>query len=157
MTVHIPPDRHMPSQEAVDLVVALQRCLTNFHARQEEPAILDGEGNDQRPALARYVEARRMRSTLFGHDLFADPAWDILLLLYQAELEGGGLTLEQLSETLRLSLSVVVGQVGVMERRGLLDEHRSSPSSRRRRAIRLSPLAVDAMASWASLAFEGGD
>ncbi|NML09778.1 MarR family transcriptional regulator [Sphingobium sp. AR-3-1] len=157
MTVHIPPDRHMPSQEAVDLVVALQRCLTNFHARQEEPAILDGEGNDQRPALARYVEARRMRSTLFGHDLFADPAWDILLLLYQAELEGGGLTLEQLSETLRLSLSVVVGQVGVMERRGLLDEHRSSPSSRRRRAIRLSPLAVDAMASWASLAFDGGD
>lgn len=157
MTVHIPPDRHMPSQEAVDLVVALQRCLTNFHARQEEPAILDGEGSDQRPALARYVEARRMRSMLFGHDLFADPAWDILLLLYQAELEGGGLTLEQLSETLRLSLSVVVGQVGVMERRGLLDEHRSSPSSRRRRAIRLSPLAVDAMASWASLAFEGGD
>ncbi len=157
MTVHIPPDRHMPSQEAVDLVVALQRCLTNFHARQEEPPILDGEGSDQRPALARYVEARRMRSTLFGHDLFADPAWDILLLLYQAELEGGGLTLEQLSETLRLSLSVVVGQVGVMERRGLLDEHRSSPSSRRRRAIRLSPLAVDAMASWASLAFEGGD
>lgn len=157
MTVHIPPDRHMPSQEAVDLVVALQRCLTNFHARQEEPAILDGEGNDQRPALARYVEARRMRSTLFGLDLFADPAWDILLLLYQAELEGGGLTLEQMSETLRLSLSVVVGQVGVMERRGLLDEHRSSPSSRRRRAIRLSPLAVDAMASWASLAFEGGD
>jgi DNA-binding MarR family transcriptional regulator len=157
MTVHIPPDRHMPSQEAVDLVVALQRCLTNFHARQEEPAILDGEGGDQRPALARYVEARRMRSTLFGHDLFADPAWDILLLLYQAELEGGGLTLEQMSETLRLSLSVVVGQVGVMERRGLLDEHRSSPSSRRRRAIRLSPLAVDAMASWASLAFDGGD
>lgn len=157
MTVHIPPDRHMPSQEAVDLVVALQRCLTNFHARQEEPAILDGEGNDQRPALARYVEARRMRSMLFGHDLFADPAWDILLLLYQAELEGGGLTLEQMSETLRLSLSVVVGQVGVMERRGLLDEYRSSPSSRRRRAIRLSPLAVDAMASWASLAFEGGD
>ncbi|WP_088184791.1 MarR family transcriptional regulator [Sphingobium sp. Z007] len=157
MTAPIPPDRHMPSQEAVDLVVALQRCLTNFHARQEEPAILDGDGGDQRLALARYVEARRMRSTLFGHDLFADPAWDILLLLYQAELDGGGLTLEQLSETLRLSLSVVVGQVGVMERRGLLDEHRTSPSSRRRRAIRLSPLAVDAMASWTSLAFDGGD
>ncbi len=157
MTVHIPPDRHMPSQEAVDLVVALQRCLTNFHARQEEPAILEGDGSDQRMALARYVDARRMRSTLFGHDLFADPAWDILLLLYQVELDGGGLTLEQISETLRLSLSVVVGQVGVMERRGLLDEHRTSPSSRRRRAIRLSPLAVDAMASWTSLAFDGGE
>ncbi|KAA9013276.1 MarR family transcriptional regulator [Sphingobium limneticum] len=154
MTAHIPPDRHLPSQEAVDLVVALQRCLTNFHARKEEPAILDGEGNDQLPALARYLEARRVRAMLFGQNLFADPAWDILLALYQAELEGVALTLEQLSETLRLSLSVVVGQVGTMERRGLLDEHRTSPNSRRRRAIRLSPLAMDAMASWFSLAFE---
>ncbi|BBD00802.1 MULTISPECIES: MarR family transcriptional regulator [Sphingobium] len=154
MTAHIPPDRHLPSQEAVDLVIALQRCLTNFHARKEEPAILDGEGNDQLPALARYLEARRVRAMLFGQNLFADPAWDILLALYQAELEGVALTLEQLSETLRLSLSVVVGQVGTMERRGLLDEHRTSPNSRRRRAIRLSPLAMDAMASWFSLAFE---
>ena len=153
MTVHIPPDRHLPSQEAVDLVVALQRCLTNFHARQEEPAILDGEGGDHRPALARYIDARRVRSTLFGHDLFADPAWDILLLLYQAELDGGALTLEQMSETLRLSLSNVVGQVGILERRGLVMEHRSSPNSRRRCAMRLAPLAVDAMASWCSLAF----
>lgn len=154
MTAHIPPDRHLPSQEAVDLVVALQRCLTNFHARKEEPAILDGDGNDQLPVLARYLEARRVRAMLFGQNLFSDPAWDILLALYQAELEGGALTLEQLSETLRLSLSVVVGQVGTMERRGLLEEHRSSPNSRRRRAIRLSPLALDAMASWFSLAFE---
>ncbi|WP_420145347.1 ArsR family transcriptional regulator [Sphingobium sp.] len=152
MTVHIPPDRNLPSQEAVDLVVALQRCLSNFHARKEEPAILDGEGSDQLPALARYVEARRVRATLFGQNLFTDPAWDILLLLYQGELEGRALTLEQLSETLRLSLNIVVGQVGVMERRGLLDEYRSSPNSRRRRAIRLSPLAIDAMASWFSLA-----
>lgn len=154
MTAHIPPDRHLPSQEAVDLVVALQRCLTSFHARKEEPAILDGDGNDQLPALARYLEARRVRATLFGQNLFSDPAWDILLALYQAELEGGALTLEQLSETLRLSMSVVVGQVGTMERRGLLDEHRTSPNSRRRRAIRLSPLAMDAMASWFSLAFD---
>lgn len=155
MTVHIPPDRPLPSQEAVDLVVALQRCLCNFHARKEEPAILDGEGSDHLPALARYLDARRMRSMLFGHDLFSDPAWDILLHLYQAELEGRALTLEQLSETLRLSLNTVVGQAGVLERRGLVMEHRSSPNSRRRCALRLAPLAVDAMASWFSLAFSG--
>lgn len=155
MTAHIPPDRLL-SQEAVDLVVALQRCLTSFHARKEEPAILEGDTGDKSARIARYMEARRARSLLFGQNLFADPAWDILLALYQAELEGRAPTLEQLSETLRLSLSTVVGQVGTMERRGLLDEHRSSPSSRRRRAIRLSPLAMDAMASWASLAFNGG-
>jgi DNA-binding MarR family transcriptional regulator len=153
MTAHIPPDRAMPSQEAVDLVVALQRCLSNLHARKDEPAILDEGGSDKRATLTRYVEARRVRSMLLGQNLFADPAWDILLMLYQADLEGRALTLEQLSETLRLSMSVIVGQVGVLERRGLLDEHHSSPNSRRRRAICLSPLAIDAMSSWFSLAF----
>lgn len=157
MTAHIPPDRALPSQEAVDLVVALQRCLTSYHARTEEPAILETGGQDQRAVVGRYIEARRARATLFGHDLFADPAWDILLLLFQAETQGQAMTLEQLSETLRLSLNVVLGQVGVMERRGLVVEHRSSPSSRRRRAMRLSPLAVDAMASWVSLALSGED
>lgn len=153
MTAHVPPDRALPSQEAVDLVVALQRCLTNFHARTEEPAILDGEAEEQRAALSRYLEARKMRAMLLGQNLFSDPAWDILLALFQAELEGSDMTLEKLSETLHLSLSIVVGQVGAMERRGLLVENRTSPNSRRRRAVRLSPLATDAMASWMSLAF----
>ncbi|QGP79103.1 ArsR family transcriptional regulator [Sphingobium sp. CAP-1] len=157
MTAHIPPDRALPSQEAVDLVVALQRCLNNFHARNEEPAILEAGAEDQRAFIGRYVEARRVRAALFGHDLFGDPAWDILLLLFQAELEGQALTLEQMSETSRLSLNLVLGQIGVMERRGLVMEHRSSPSSRRRRAVRLSPLAVDAMASWMTLAFSGDE
>jgi DNA-binding MarR family transcriptional regulator len=153
MTAHIPPDRALPSQEAVDLVIALQRCLTSFHARTEDPAILDGDDGDQRLALSRYIDARRMRATLFGQNLFADPGWDILLALFQAELEQRPVTLEQLSETLHLSLSMVVGQVGALERRGLVVEHRTSPNSRRRREMRLTSLAVDAMAAWTSLAF----
>ncbi|MBV2150926.1 ArsR family transcriptional regulator [Sphingobium sp. AS12] len=153
MTAHIPPESIVPSQEAADLIVALQRCLSNVHARQEDAAVLDGDGGGQLAALARYIEARRARATLLGQNLFSDPAWDMLLLLYQAGLEGRALTLEQLSEKSRLSMSVIVGQVGVLERRGLLDEHQTSPNSRRRRAICLSPLAVDAMSSWFSLAF----
>ncbi|WP_188065338.1 ArsR family transcriptional regulator [Sphingobium sp. KCTC 72723] len=153
MTAHIPPDRAVPSQEAIDLVVALQRCLTNVHARADDAAVLNGEGGCQLATLVRYIESRRVRSVLLGQNLFADPAWDILLMLYQADLEERALTLEQLSETLRLSMSVTVGQIGVMERRGLVEEHQTSPNSRRRRAIRLSPLAVDSMSSWFSLAF----
>lgn len=157
MTAHIPPERGLASQEAVDLVVALQRCLSNFHARPEEPAILDNEDAGQAASLARYVEARRVRAMLFGQNLFSDPAWDILLLLFQADLEGGSLSLEQLSETLRLSMNVTLGHVGLMERRGLLAEHRTSPNSRRRRSMRLTPLAIDAMSSWMSLAFGSGE
>jgi hypothetical protein len=153
MTVHISPERALPSQEAVDLVVALQRCLTSFHALQEEPPVLEGQDGDGLAMLGRYVEARRARSMIFGHNLFADPAWDMLLLLFQAELEERIVTLEQLSETSRLSMNLVLGQVGVMERRGLLVEHQLSHNSRRRRVMRLTPLAMDAMVSWLSLAF----
>ena len=64
MTAHMPPERAMPSQQAVDLVVALQRCLTRFHALQEEPPVLDGQDGDGFTMLARYVEARRARSKI---------------------------------------------------------------------------------------------
>ena len=124
MTAHMPPERAMPSQQAVDLVVALQRCLTRFHALQEEPPVLDGQDGDGFTMLARYVEARRARSMLFGQGLFADPAWDLLLALFQAELEDRTMTLEQLTETLRLSMNVMLNHVGILERRGLLAEHR---------------------------------
>lgn len=154
MTVHNPPERALDSQQAIDLVVALQRCLTSFHADESAPPILEGEAADRRPALARYIQARSARATLLGQSLFADPAWDILLLLFQAELDDGALTLEQISEKGRLSLNATVGQVGVLERRGLVYEHRSSPDSRRRRALRLTPLAVDAMSSWFALTFQ---
>lgn len=153
MTTHIPRERAMPSQQAVDLVVALQRCLTSFHALQEEPPVLDGQDGDGFAMLARYVEARRVRAMIFGQNLFADPAWDMLLLLFQAELEGRTMTLEQVSETLRLSMNVMLNHVGILERRGLLAEHRLSPSGQRRRIMRLTSLAVDAMTSWLSIAF----
>ena len=153
MTVHNPPERAVDGQQAVDLVVALQRCITSFHADQAVPPILDGEAVDRRVALDRYIHARRARAMLFGQSLFSDPAWDILLMLFQADLDDQALTLEQLSETGRLSLNATVGQVGVLERRGLVFEYRGSPNSRRRRALRLTPLAIDAMSSWFSLTF----
>ena len=104
MTVHNPPERAVDSQQAVDLVVALQRCITSFHADQAVPPILDGEAVDRRVALDRYIHARRARAMLFGQSLFSDPAWDILLMLFQADLDDQALTLEQLSEILFLLL-----------------------------------------------------
>ena len=36
--------------------------------------------------IRRILVARRARESIFGDDLFADPAWDMLLELYAAEL-----------------------------------------------------------------------
>ncbi|MET0371067.1 MAG: ArsR family transcriptional regulator [Sphingobium sp.] len=150
MTALIPPDRDLPNQEAVDLVIALQRCLNNFHARADEPAILADDARLE--ALSRYIEARRSRHMLFGQGLFADPAWDILLLLLQAELGGRPMTLDQLSEMARLSTPAALGHIGALERRGILLGQSGPPAGGRRR-VELSPLAIDGLMSWLYLAF----
>ncbi|MCP1468877.1 biotin operon repressor [Sphingobium sp. OAS761] len=151
MTAYTPPDRELPNQEAVDLVLALQRCLTSFHARHDEPAILDDPDDERLGLLSRYVEARKMRATIFGQNLFSDPSWDILLMLFQTELEGSATTLDQLSEKLRISMNIVLKHVATLERRGLVVEDEDSPAGGRRR-MRPSPLATDAMSSWLSIA-----
>lgn len=38
--------------------------------------------------IQRYLRARRKRRDLLGADIFADPAWDILLDLYVSQLRG---------------------------------------------------------------------
>jgi len=155
MTAHIPPDRELPNQEAVDLVVALQRCLNNLHARRDEPPALADVDEVQAMRLGRYIESRRSRHMLFGQGLFADPAWDMLLLLFQAELDGHRMTLDQLCEASRLSMATVLGQVGTLERRGIL-LNLSGPRAGGRRQVGLSPMAMDAMMSWFHLAFSAG-
>src|SRR3954467_8273413 len=43
---------------------------------------------DEVEVVTQVIRARRKRTTLFGAELFADPAWDMMLELFLAELEG---------------------------------------------------------------------
>jgi hypothetical protein len=47
--------------------------------------------------LVSIIEMRRRRSAVFGEGLFSDPAWDILLELFAAELGGRSLGLADLA------------------------------------------------------------
>ena len=47
--------------------------------------------------VAAILQLRRKRSEVFGHGLFSDPAWDILLELFEAELAGRKTSLHDLS------------------------------------------------------------
>jgi hypothetical protein len=163
MTAHIPPDRELPNQEAVDLVMALQRCLANFHGRQDEPAVLPVADEASLARLGRYLDARQMRHMIFGEGLFADPVWDMLLLLYQAELEHRPMTFDGVCEVSGVSRSAALRHIGAMERRGLLlprqdpDTPGAHLNGGYRLRIRLSPLAIDAMTSWLRLTLAPDD
>lgn len=152
MTAHIPPDRALPNQEAVDLVIALQRCLASFHGRQDEPAVLPPVDDERVAALAKYREARNMRHDIFGRSLFADPIWDIMLALYEGELAGRPVSVARACKATGLPIRSALQYVEIMDQRGLL----LAPSHQRgarRLWLNLSPIALDAMTSWVQLMF----
>lgn len=92
----------------------------------------------------RVYRSRRLRGKYFAEGLFADAAWDILLLLYSLEAEGK-----------RVSVSAVCASAGVPESTGhrwierLIDAglviRERHPSDRRVNWVRLSDRTVQAM------------
>lgn len=156
MTVHMLPDRELPNQEAVDLIVALQRCLTNFHGRRDEMAILPSAGDGWAAWLRHYRGARQLRHMIIGDGLFADPAWDILLLLYQAELEERVVPVDEAAKEVGVPRVAALSHILRLERRGLLVLMEVPPGGTNP-PIRLTPLAIDAMTSWLRLTFGEGD
>lgn len=155
MTAHIPPDRELPNQEAVDLVIALQRCLANFHGRQDEPAILPPVDDERLAALGRYREARQMRHEIFGPGLLADPIWDMLLVLYESHLCERPVSVARACKATGLPIRSALQYVNIMDHRGLLLPP-SPQEGTRRRWLNLSPIAIDAMTSWVQLMFGAG-
>ena len=67
------------------------------------------------------LRLRRARSELLGQNLFADPAWDIMLQLFAAKLKGRTLKLTDLVTD--ASPSTVARWAAVLEERGLVSGH----------------------------------
>ena len=65
------------------------------------------------------LAARRKRAEIFGEDIFSDPAWDIVLELFAAELGDRRVRLEDLAPI--APKSVLARWVGVLEERGLVE------------------------------------
>ena len=68
--------------------------------------------------LQSIMEMRRRRSAVFGEGLFSDPAWDILLELFAAELDGRSLGLSDLAHI--APRSTLARWLTALEERGLV-------------------------------------
>lgn len=107
--------------------------------------------------LKEVLKARRARADFFGSHLFADPAWDILLLAYVALLDLESLSVSTLLRTSLVPATTTMRWVKALKQDGwlecsddLLDDPRSS--------LRLSAAGKVGMESylaavWPSLAF----
>jgi hypothetical protein len=100
------------------------------------------------PRLVRtIIRQRRLRTKFFGGQLFADPAWDILLDLTAARAEHTRVSVTSLCIASGVPPTTALRWIGQMTQAGLL-ERVEDDSDRRRAFIALSDGAADGMARY---------
>lgn len=91
--------------------------------------------------------ARQLRSSIFGQGLFADPPWDIVLILYLAQLRNETVPLARLAEAASISANAVDRWLAVLDQQGLIKRTRSV-SDDREPQVELSQKGSSAMRRW---------
>lgn len=77
------------------------------------------------------IRARRLRDAHFPPDLFADPAWDMLLDLYAAELEHRRVSVSSLCIAAAVPGTTALRWIGTMTAAGLFERHADQHDRRR--------------------------
>jgi DNA-binding MarR family transcriptional regulator len=90
------------------------------------------------------IRARRMRSRYFAEDLFADPAWDMLLDLLQAEIAQLRVPVSSLCIAAAVPATTALRWLKSMTAQGIF-LRRADPHDGRRVFVELSPHASQAM------------
>jgi hypothetical protein len=88
-------------------------------------------------ALREIIKMRRLRDRFFAADLFADPAWDILLDLKAAALEGQKVSVSSLCIAAAVPPTTALRWIAAMTESGML-VRRQDPNDARRVFIELS-------------------
>ncbi len=97
--------------------------------------------------VRRMIAQRQARARFFDAELFADPAWDMLLDLTAAQGEGGKVSVSSLCIASGVPATTALRWIGQMTEAGLF-ERADDENDRRRAFIGLSTRAADAMARY---------
>ncbi|WP_341208841.1 winged helix DNA-binding protein [uncultured Sphingomonas sp.] len=90
------------------------------------------------------LRARRLRDRFFGEGLFEDPAWDMLLDLFAAQLESARVSVSSLCIAAAVAPTTALRWIGKLTAARLLDRA-PDPEDRRRAFVALTDEARDAM------------
>lgn len=117
-----------------------------------EPETLEPSRADLAGAARRYLRSRRQREAAFPSDLFADPAWDVLLDLFACGAEGKPVTVTDACIAANVPSSTALRWLSKIESCGLVTR-RLDPADRRRIHLELTPHADKQIARWLKSAF----
>ncbi len=138
--------------QAADSVFRFESPAPAFHAAEGE----DGSKRllrAARPALPdprlvrRIIRQRQLRGRFFDAELFADPAWDMLLDLTAARVEHTRVSVTSLCIASGVPPTTALRWIGQMTELGLL-ERVEDETDRRRAFIALTDKAAEAMARY---------
>lgn len=130
-----------PANDGVDMSLFAQqmsRLMNAFEMQGGVPGAIGEITSKQiRATLQNLIATRGMRTRYFPSDLFADPAWDILLDLTRARLEGQEVSVSSVCIAASVPMSTALRWVRQMTDGGLLRRW-TDPKDRRRDLIALT-------------------
>ena len=98
-------------------------------------------------AVRTMLRLRRNRDRFFKSQLFADPAWDMLLELYACELGQQRISISSLCVGAAVPATTALRWISTLEQEGLV-ERRADPTDGRRFFIQLTRQGRDAMTAY---------
>ena len=114
-------------------------------ANRNEPSAKGGEvPSVDLETVRQVIRARRLRARFFDEELFADPAWDMLLDLLQAEIAQHRVPVSSLCIAAAVPATTALRWIKTMTDAGLF-LRRADPHDGRRVFIELSRAASEAM------------
>jgi hypothetical protein len=129
-----------PPRSLYNIGEAVSDVQLGFRAQQQDRSHGQIAPNDVRAML----RLRRMRDRFFPGDLFADPAWDMLLDLFAARMEGDNVAVSSLCIAAAVPPTTALRWIKTMTDADLFERH-ADPMDGRRIFIRLSDRATDGM------------
>lgn len=97
-----------------------------------------------RSIMAQAYESRGTRRDLFGHNILADPAWDMLLILALAACDERELTVGELCASARTSMTTALRVIDYLYGCKLI-ARRANPMDRRSVLIAISEIGLTRM------------
>lgn len=133
------------SDEVSRIAATLARLSTGPSASSPPAQSAAAEAPPVSPDTVRAViRARRLRSRYFSEELFADPAWDMLLDLFQAEISHLRVPVSSLCIAAAVPATTALRWLKTMVSQGLF-VRRADPHDGRRVFVELAPEASSAL------------